>query len=111
MSAQIIFKAKLLKVEVKPDPKTAQPNMRLIFKSQKFDRGLEEMVDCSQPIKVDPEHHHMLEYYKCYQNKEIYLPVGLVAVDGNVYYRTSGDGKVLNLLEEKKAQEPGAKIA
>lgn len=109
MSAQIIFKAKLLKVEVKPDPKTAQPNMRLIFKSQKFDRGLEEMVDCSQPIKVDPEHHHMLEYYKCYLNKEIYLQVGLVAVDGNVYYRTSGDGKVLNLVEEKKAQELGAK--
>lgn len=101
MSAQIIFKAKLLKIDVKPDPKTGQPNMRLIFKSQKFDRGLEEMVDCSQPIKVDPEHHHLLEYYKCYQNKDIYLPVALVAVDGNVYFRTSDDGKVLNLKEEK----------
>lgn len=111
MTAQIIFKAKLLKVEVKPDPKTAQPNIRLIFKSQKFDRGLEQMVDCSQPIKVDPEHHYMLEYYNCYQNKEIYLQVGLVAVDGNVYYRTSGDGKVLNLVEEKKPIDTNLKTA
>ncbi|MCZ3007849.1 hypothetical protein NYY91_00055 [Acinetobacter baumannii] len=104
MSAQIIFNAKLLKIDVKPDPKTGQPNMRLIFKSQKFDRGLEEMVDCSQPVKVDPEHQHLLEFYKCYTNKDIYLPVSLVAVDGNVYYRTTGDGRVLQ-LEEKKAPE------
>ncbi|ENX05639.1 hypothetical protein [Acinetobacter courvalinii] len=108
MSAQIIFNAKLLKIDVKPDQKTGQPNMRLIFKSQKFDRGLEEMVDCSQPVKVDPEHQHLLEFYKCYMNKDIYLPVSLVAVDGNVYFRTAGDGKVLN-LEEKK--QPDQKIA
>ncbi|GAA5565847.1 hypothetical protein Asch03_03396 [Acinetobacter schindleri] len=104
MSAQIIFNAKLLKIDVKPDPKTGLPNMRLIFKSQKFDRGLEEMVDCSQPVKVDPEHQHLLEFYNCYKNKDIYLPVSLVAVDGNVYYRTAGDGRVLQ-LEEKKVPE------
>ena len=104
MSAQIIFKAKLLKVDVKPDPKTGSPNMRLIFKSQKLDRGLEEMVDCSQPVKVDPEHQHLIEMYKCFIQKDMYIQIGLVAVDGNIFYRTTGDGKPL-LLEEKKLPE------
>jgi hypothetical protein len=51
MSAQIIFKAKLLKVDVKPDPKTGLPNMRLIFKSQKLDRGLEKWLIARNQLK------------------------------------------------------------
>lgn len=95
-----IFKGKLIKIDSKPDQKTGQINHRLIFKSQRFDRGLEEMVDCSQPVKLDLEHHHLLEFYKCYIGKEIYVPVVLSAMDANVFYRTGGDGKALQ-LEEK----------
>ncbi|WP_264673669.1 hypothetical protein [Acinetobacter calcoaceticus] len=33
-------------------------NIRLILQSEKFDRGLEEMVPCSQGVKLDEQHHH-----------------------------------------------------
>ena len=98
-----IFKGKLLKIDSRANDKN-EMNIRLIFKSQKLDRGLEEMVACSQPVKLDVEHHHLLEFYKSYVGKEIYVPVALTGMDGNIFYRTSGDGRVLQ-LEEKKAPE------
>ncbi|WNY30166.1 hypothetical protein [Acinetobacter calcoaceticus] len=33
-------------------------NIRLILQSEKFDHGLEQMVLCSQAVKLDEQHHH-----------------------------------------------------
>lgn len=52
-------------------------NIRLILASEKFDRGLEQMVPCSQAVKLDEDHHHLVEFYKCYLNKEIFILVML----------------------------------
>ncbi|MEN8281560.1 hypothetical protein [Acinetobacter gerneri] len=98
-----IFKAKLLKVDARAADKGGL-NIRLIFESEKLDRGLEQMVPCSQPVKLDPDHHHLAEFYKCYIGKELYLPVSLSAMEGNIFYKTIGDGKPLQ-LEEKKTPE------
>lgn len=51
-------------------------NIHLILQSEKFDRGLEQMVLCSQAVKLD-EDHHLVEFYKCYLNKEIFISVML----------------------------------
>lgn len=51
-------------------------NIRLILQSEKFDRGLEQMVLCPQAVKLD-EDHHLVEFYKCYLNKKIFIPVML----------------------------------
>ncbi|MCH2070588.1 hypothetical protein [Acinetobacter pittii] len=76
-------------------------NIRLALELKKFSRGLEQMVPCSQAVKFDEEHHHLVEFYKCYLNKKIFIPVTLSSMDSNIFYRTSGDGKALQ-LEEKK---------
>ena len=34
-------------------------NICLISESQKFDRGLEQMVLCSQAVKLDEDPHHL----------------------------------------------------
>ncbi|EOQ63605.1 hypothetical protein F935_01234 [Acinetobacter calcoaceticus ANC 3811] len=79
-------------------------DIRLILEAQKFDLGLEEIISCSQAVKLDEQHHHLVEFYKCYLHKEIFIPVTLSSIDSNIFYRTSGDGKALQ-LEEKKAPE------
>ena len=94
------FQAKLLKADSKPDQKTGRITHRLIFKSQRFDRGLEEMVDCSQPIKLEEEHHHLLDTYLNYRGRDLCIPIALTAVDGNVYFKTAQDGKPRDLLEK-----------
>ena len=33
-------------------------NIRLILESQKFDRGLGQMVLCMQVVKFNKDHHH-----------------------------------------------------
>jgi hypothetical protein len=54
-----IFKDKLLKemhvLEIKAQ------NIHLILQSEKFDRGLEQMVSCSQAVKLDEDHHHLVQ--------------------------------------------------
>nr|WP_228128127.1 hypothetical protein [Acinetobacter calcoaceticus] len=60
-------------------------NIRLILQSEKFDRGLEEMVPCSQAVKLDEQHHHLVEFYKRYLNKEIFIPVTLSSMDSNIF--------------------------
>jgi len=79
MSA-IIFKAKLLNVETGVNDK-GQLTMKLVFASQRFDRGLEQMVPCSQNVKVIEDHHHMKDFY--------------------MSYKTTGDGKPLQITEQK----------
>ena len=61
--SQLIFKAKLLNVENNGVDDKGNPKMRLIFASQKFDKGLEEIVPCSQNVSVVPDHHHMKDFY------------------------------------------------
>lgn len=78
-SVHNIFKDKLLKdmhvLEIKAQ------NIHLILQSEKFDRGLEQMVPCSQAVKLDEDHHHLVEFYKCYLNKEIFIPVMLSSMN------------------------------
>jgi len=107
--SQLIFKAKLLNVETGVDQKTGLPTMRLIFASQRFDRGLEQIVPCSQNVKVIEDHHNK-DFYLSYKGREICLPIELTVMDRNVFYKTTGDGKPL-LLEEKKAPDAGVKSA
>ena len=72
-------------------------NMRLIFESQRYDRGLEKMVPCSQNVKVIEDHHHMKDFYMSYRGREIYLPIEQSAMERNIYYKTTGDGKPLQI--------------
>lgn len=105
MSA-IIFKAKLLNVETGVNDK-AQLTMKLVFASQRFDRGLEQMVPCSQNVKVIEDHHHMKDFYMSYKGREIYLPIEQsTQMNGmSIFYKTTGDGKPLMLVEEKSLQK------
>lgn len=100
--SQIIFKAKLINVDLSNNEKGL--NMRLIFASQRYDRGLEQMVPCSQNVKVIEDHHHMKDFYMSFRGREIYLPIEQSTMDRNIYYKTTGDGKPLQ-LEEKQAQK------
>lgn len=103
--SQLIFKAKLINVDVSTNEKGL--NMRLIFASQRYDRGLEQMVPCSQNVKVIEDHHHMKDFYLSYRGREIYLPIEQSTMDRNIYFKTTGDGKPL-MLEEKPVQKVGA---
>lgn len=106
MSA-IIFKAKLLNVDTGVNDK-GQLTMKLVFASERFDRGLEQIVPCSQNVKVIEDHHHMKDFYMSYKGREIFLPIEQSTMDRNIYYRTTGDGKPLMLVEDKIAQKVGA---
>lgn len=94
--SQLIFKAKLINVDVSTNEKGL--NMRLIFASQRYDRGLEQMVPCSQNVKVIEDHHHMKDFYLSYRGREIYLPIEQSTMDRNIYFKTTGDGKPLDLV-------------
>ncbi len=100
--SQIIFKAKLLNVDLTTNEKGL--NMRLIFESKRYDKGLDQWVPCSQNVKVVEDHHHMKDFYLSYKGREIYLPIEMAAMDRNIFYKTSGDGKPLQ-VEEKKATD------
>ena len=101
--SQIIFKAKLLDVTTGVDDK-GKLTMRLIFKSQKYDKGLEEIVPCSQNVKVIEDHHHMKDFYLSFKGREIYLPIEFTTqMQGmGIFYKTTGDGKPLQLEEKKQ---------
>lgn len=100
--SQLIFKAKLINVDVSTNEKGL--NMRLIFASQRYDRGLEQMVPCSQNVKVIEDHHHMKDFYLSYRGREIYLPIEQSTMDRNIYFKTTGDGKPLMLVEQKPVE-------
>jgi len=77
--------------------------MKLVFASQRFDRGLEQMVPCSQNVKVIEDHHHMKDFYMSYKGREIYLPIEQsTQMNGmSIFYKTTGDGKPLQITEQK----------
>ncbi|MBF7691715.1 hypothetical protein I2F30_13425 [Acinetobacter sp. SCC474] len=99
-----LVKAKLIKVESKPDAKTGLMVHRLIFKDKHFDRGLEEWVPSSLPVKLSPEHHDLLLNYQRLQGQEIAVEVDVTPVDRNVYFRTSGQGIPMILKEVTTAE-------
>jgi len=102
--SQIIFKAKLLNVDTGVDQKTGSLTMRLIFQSQRYDKGLDQIVPCSQNVKVIEDHHHMKDFYLSYKGREIYLPIEMTPVERNIFYKTTGDGRPL-MVEEKKVPD------
>ena len=108
--SQLIFNAKLINVETGANDK-GQLTMRLIFKSQRFDRGLQEWVPSSQNVKVIEDHHHMKDFYQSFVGRVIYLPIELTSMDRNIFYKTTGDGKVLILEEKKVAEQAPVKTA
>ncbi|EXG28603.1 hypothetical protein J717_4012 [Acinetobacter baumannii 121738] len=46
----------------------------------------------------------MKDFYLSYKGREIYLPIEMTAMDCNIFYKTTGDGKPLQ-VEEKKATD------
>lgn len=97
--SKLIFQAKLLNVET--GSKDGQLTMRLIFASERHDKGLDQIVPCSQNVKVVEDHHHMKDFYTSFKGREIFLPIEQSTMDRNIYYRTTGDGKPLMLVEQK----------
>ena len=75
-----------------------------VFASQRYDKGFVQIVPCSQYVTVFEDHHHMKDFYMSFRGREIYLPIEQSTMDRNIYYKTTGDGKPLQ-LEEKQAQK------
>ncbi|EYT12851.1 hypothetical protein J595_03973 [Acinetobacter sp. 1592897] len=46
----------------------------------------------------------MKDFYLSYKGREIYLPIEMTPVERNIFYKTTGDGRPLQ-VEEKKAPE------
>lgn len=108
--SKLIFNAKLLNIDISINDK-GQPNIRLVFQSQRYDKGLGEIVPCSQNVKVIEDHHHMVELYKSFKGREIYIPIELTSMERSIFYKTTGDGKPLMLEEKKVAEQAPVKTA
>ena len=108
--SKLIFNAKLLNIDVSINDK-GQPNIRLVFQSQRYDKGLDQIVPCSQNVKVIEDHHHMKDFYLSFKGREIYLPIEMTPVERNIFYKTTGDGKPLMLEEKKVAEQAPANMA
>ena len=103
---QLIFNAKLLQVENSVDQKSGLAKIRLVFAWQRFDRGLDQIVPCSQAVTLIEGHHHLREEYLKLVGKFIYIPVEQSTMMNGmqIFYKTTGDGKPLQ-LEEKQTQK------
>lgn len=96
-----LVRAKLLKIETKKDQKTGLDNHRLIFSSERFDAGLEQMVPCSLPVKFHEDHFYLLEAYRGFVGRVVAVQVSMSTMDRNIYYKTTGEGKPLDLQERQ----------
>lgn len=104
VSVILVF-GELLKVESKLNDDKEMVH-RMFFKTMVYDNGLEEEVPKSIGVKLTPEHIDLLDEYKSKVGKIIAVPVVFSSMNGNTYYRTSGDGKMLNLVEQGKPVQP-----
>ena len=95
-----LIRAKLLKIDSKVDQKTGTMNHRLIFASERFDAGLEQIVPCSLPVKFHEDHFYLLEAYKGFVGRVVAVQVSMSTMDRNIYYKTAGDGKPMDLIEK-----------
>ena len=96
-----LIQEKLIKVESKQNSNNQMVH-RLIFKHEQYDRGLDEVVPCSQAIKLADEHLDFLLEYQKLQGQVIAVPVVANAVDGNAYFKTFGEGKPFPLVTVTK---------
>ncbi len=95
-----LIRAKLLKIDSKIDQTKGTMNHRLIFASERFDAGLEQMVPCSLPVKFNEDHFYLLEVYKGFVGRVVAVQVSMSTMDRNIYYKTAGDGKPMDLIEK-----------
>lgn len=98
--SQLIIFGELLKIDSSVNDKKELVH-RMYFKVMEYDKGLEEEVPKSIAVKLSPEHNELHSEYSSHVGKVISVPVAFTAVNGDVYYRTSGDGKMLNLVQDK----------
>lgn len=103
-----LIRAKLLKIDSKPDQKSGQMNHRLIFASERFDAGLEQMVPCSLPVKFHEDHFYLLDAYRGFVGRVVAVQVSMSTMDRNIYYKTAGEGKPLDLQERQSTIKPAA---
>ena len=101
--SKFIFNAKLLQVETSVDQKTGLPKIRLVFASQRFDKGLDQIVPVSQNVTLIEGHHHLVPTFNALKGKEIYLPIEMSTMMNGmqIFYKTAHDGRPLSLVENK----------
>lgn len=89
----LFFTGKLLKVESNMNDKKELTH-RLVFASTKYDKGLEQVVPCSQSIKLHEDDFKYLEVFKTFVGKDISVPVDFsTTMNGmNVFFKTTGEG-------------------
>ena len=101
--SKFIFNAKLLQVETSVDQKTGLPKIRLVFASQRYDKGLDQIVPVSQNVTLIDGHHHLVPTFEALKGKEIYLPIEMSTMMNGmqIFYKTAHDGRPLNLVDNK----------
>ena len=101
--SKFIFNAKLLQVQSSADQNTGLPKVRLVFASQRFDKGLDEIVPVSQNVTLIDGHHHLVPTFEALKGKEIYLPIEMSTMMNGmqIFYKTAHDGRPLSLVENK----------
>ena len=95
-----LIRAKLLKIDSKVDQKTGTMNHRLIFASERFDPGLEQIVPCSLPVKFIEDHFYLLEAYKGFVGRVVAVQVSMSTMDRNIYYKTAGNSQPMDLIDK-----------
>lgn len=103
--SQLIIYGELLKIDSSVNDKKELVH-RMYFKVMEYDKGLEEEVPKSIGVKLMPEHNDLHAEYNAKVGKVIAVPIAFTAVNGDVYYRTSGNGKMLNLVEQSVSAKP-----
>ena len=100
--SKFIFNAILLQVETSVDQKTGLPKIRLVFASQRYDKGLDQIVPVSQNVTLIDGHHHLVPTFEALKGKEIYLPIEMSTMMNGmqIFYKTTDDGRPLNLVNQ-----------
>jgi hypothetical protein len=101
--SKFIFNAKLLQVQTSVDQNTGLPKIRLVFASQRYDKGLEQIVPVSQNVTLIDGHHHLVPIFEALKGKEIFLPIEMSTMMNGmqIFYKTVHDGRPLNLVDNK----------
>ena len=101
--SKYIFNAKLLQVETSVDQKTGLPKIRLVFASQRYDKGYDQILPVSQNVTLIDGHHHLVPTFEALKGKEIYLPIEMSTMMNGmqIFYKTVHDGRPLNLVDNK----------
>lgn len=102
----LFIHAKLLKIDSKPDMKNPQiMTHRLVFKSERYDAGLDSMVACSLAVKVHEDHVYHLPVYQKFIGSVCAVPVSISTMDRNVFYKTAYDGVAHDFIDRPNQQK------